>query len=60
MKKNTILTQTKPKLYVNNEIIPPLQDDETFKYLGRYFNFSMNNQKHQAELLEKLFIQKTD
>ena len=49
MKTNTTSTQTKPKLYVNNEIIPPLQDDEN---LGRYFNFSMNSQKHKAELLE--------
>ena len=52
MKTNTTSTQTKPKLYVNNEIIPSLQDDENFKYLGRYFNFSMNSQKHKAELLE--------
>ena len=33
MKKNTTSTQTKPKLYVNIEIIPPLQDDESFEYL---------------------------
>ena len=52
MKKNTTLTQTKPKLYVNNELIPPLKDDESLKYLGRYFNFSMDNQRHKAELLE--------
>ena len=52
MKKSAISTQTKPKLYVNNEVIPPLKDDESFKYLGRYFNFSINNQKHKEELLE--------
>ena len=52
MKKNTTWTQTKPKLYVINEVIPPLKVDESFKYLGRYFNFSMNNQKHKEELLE--------
>ena len=52
MKKNTTSTQTKPKLYVNIEIIPPLQDDESFEYLRRYFNFSLNNQKYRAELLE--------
>ena len=52
MKKYTTWTQSKPKLYVNNEVIPPLKVDESFKYLGRYFNFSMNNQKHKEELLE--------
>ena len=52
MKKNTSSTQTQPNLYVNNEAIPPLKDHENFKYLGRYFNFSMNNQKHKEELLE--------
>ena len=51
-KKNTDLPQTKARLYVDNEIISPLQDNESFKYLGRYFNFSMDNQKHKAELLE--------
>ena len=45
-------TQTKARLYFDNEIISPLQDDESFKYLGRYFNFSMDNEKHKAELLE--------
>ena len=52
MKKNTTSTQTKPKLHVNNKLIPPLKDDESFKYLGRDFNFSIDNQKHKAELLE--------
>ena len=46
------MTQTKLKLYVNNEVISPLKENESFKYLGRYFNFSMNNQKHKEELLE--------
>ena len=48
--KNTTSTQTKPKLYVNIEAIPPLKDDESFKYLGRYFNFSMNYQKQRRTL----------
>ena len=52
MKKNTISNQTQPSLYVNNKAIPALKDDESFKYLGRYFNFSMNNQTHKEELLE--------
>ena len=48
----TTSTQTKPKPCVNGEITPPLQDDESFTYLGRYFNFSLNNQKYKAELLD--------
>ena len=32
--------------------MPSLKDDESFKHLGRYFNFSMNNQKHKEELSE--------
>ena len=50
MKKNTTLMQIKPKHYAKNEAIPPLKDNESFKYLGRYFNFSMNNQKHKEQL----------
>ena len=50
IKENTTLTQTKLKLYVNNEVISPLKENESFKYLGRYFNFSMNNQKHKEQL----------
>ena len=46
--KNTTLTE----LHVNLEVIPPLKNDESFKYLRRYFNFSMNNQTHREELLE--------
>ena len=49
--KNTTSTQTKPKLYVNIEAIPPLKDDESFKYLGRYFNFSITV-RNKEELLE--------
>ena len=52
MKKNTTSTLTKPKLYVNNKLVLMLKDDESFKYLGRYFNFSMGNQKHKTVLLE--------
>ena len=52
MKKNTTSTQTKPKLYVNNKATPTLKDNESFKHLGRHFNFRMNNQKHKEELLE--------
>ena len=36
--------QVLPKLYIENELIPPIKTEEEFKYLqGRYFNFSMDN-----------------
>ena len=53
MKKKITSTQTKPpKPYFNNEVISPSRYEERIKYLGRYFNFSINNQKHKEELLE--------
>ena len=52
MKKNRTSTRTNPKLNVNNEVMPPLKDNENFKYLGRYFNFNIHNQKHKKYLLE--------
>ena len=42
--------QTHPKLFVNNEQIPALKSNESFKYLGRYFNFEMDNEEHKKEL----------
>ena len=44
--------QTHPKLFVNNEQIPALKNNESFKYLGRYFNFEMDNEEHKKELLD--------
>ena len=49
-KRNTV--QTHPKLFVNNEQIPALKSNESFKYLGRYFNFEMDNEEHKKELLD--------
>ena len=37
MKKNATSTQTKPKVYVNKEVIPLLKKDEN--YLQKYLNF---------------------
>ena len=40
MKKvNTLSKQCQPKLYINNDQIPPVKNDESFKYLGRYFDY---------------------
>ena len=40
-----------PKLFVNNEIIPAIKDYENFIYLGRSFNFKMDNNYHKLELV---------
>ena len=52
VKKETLSVQTHPKLCVNNKRIPALKSNESFKYLGRYFNFEMDNEEHKKELLD--------
>ena len=43
--------QIKPKLYLNNKLINPVKIDESFVYLGRYFDFNMTNKDHKDILL---------
>ena len=55
MKKcKTLVKQYKPKIYVNNKPISAIEENESFKYLGRWFSFSMNNSEHKKELRETL------
>ena len=42
--------QFQPKLFINTNLLPVVKNDESFKYLGRYFNFEMNNDKHKTHL----------
>ena len=44
--------QYKPKLYINNELIPTIEINESFKYLGRHFDYSMSNQEHKDNLCD--------
>ena len=44
--------QYKPKLYINNELIPVIEINESFKYLGRHFDYSMSNQEHKDNLCD--------
>ena len=48
------------KRFVNNEIIPAIKDNENFIYLGRSFNFKMDNSYHKLELVSntKEFLEK--
>ena len=53
-KKSTRSHQCKPKLFINHEQIPPIETNESFIYLGRHFNYSMDDSKHKEELLNSL------
>ena len=35
--------QCQPKLLINRQLVPPVENGESFKYLGRYFYFDMTN-----------------
>ena len=51
--KNTLSksSQYLPKLLVNNKLIPAINVGEHFQYLGRYFCFTMSDEKHKSELI---------
>ena len=51
-KRGSNAVQTQPKLFVNNEYIPPVPRDEDFEYLGRFFNYAMDNKSHKQILLD--------
>ena len=42
--------QFQPKLFINSELVPVVNSGESFKYLGRYFTFEMDNEKHKEHL----------
>jgi len=46
--------QYEPKLFINNEIVPAVKSGDSFKYLGRYFNFEMDNEIHKEKLKSSL------
>ena len=53
MKK--VVTQSKrfkPKNYVDNIVIKSIEEKESFRYLGRWFNFDMDNSEHKRQLLD--------
>ena len=53
-KKGTTSTQYKPKVYLENALVPPLKLDDCFNYLGRHFDFKMTDYKHKSELIETI------
>ena len=50
-KSSTSSKQLQSKLFVNNELVPPVKQDEYFMYLGRHFDYKMTNNQHKHDLL---------
>ena len=46
--------QYEPKLFIDSELVPTVKSGESFKYLGHYFNFEMNNEVHKEKLESSL------
>ena len=46
--------QYEPKLFINKDIVPTVKCGDSFKYLGRYFNFEMDNEVHKEKLKSSL------
>ena len=51
-KRGSNAVQTQPKLFVNNKYISPVPWYEDFEYLGRFFNYAMDNKSHKQILLD--------
>ena len=49
----TAMKQIKPKLYINNVLVPAIEINDSFIYLGRHFDFSMSDLPHQNQITEK-------
>ena len=49
-KSTTKSTQYKPKLLINSELVPCVEIGDSFRHLGRYFDFDMSNTLHKREL----------
>ena len=61
-KFNTVSKQFQPKLFVNNELIPAVKQDESFTSLGRHFDYKMSNKQHNEDLTSdtKDFLKRTE
>ena len=53
-KATTKSIQYQPKLFINNQLIPRVDNGNSFKYLGRYFDFGMTNSMHKSKLTAEL------
>ena len=46
--------QCEPKLLINNETVPTVKSGDSIKYLGRSFDFEMDNEVHKEKLKSSL------
>ena len=53
-KSSTSSTQFLPKLIINRKLVPVINLGESFKNLGCYLHFSIENCKHKSNLLETI------
>ena len=44
--------QFKPKLFLVREQVPTVDMDKSFKYLGHWYNFEMDNAEHKANIMQ--------
>ena len=44
-----------PTLLISNNLVPRVEKDESFRYLGKYFDFGMSNDVHKKELIKIVF-----
>ena len=49
-KFSTRSLQFQPSLLINHAPVPTVRQGESFRYLGRYFDFAMSNQVHKNKL----------
>ena len=52
-KHSTKSVQYKPKLLIDNKLVPLIEIGESFCHLGCYFDFSMSDEQHKSELYDK-------
>ena len=44
--------QFKPKLFLVREQVPTVDMDKSFKYLGHWYNFEMDNAEHKSNIIQ--------
>ena len=42
--------QFQSNLFLNKESVPSVKSGESFRYLGRYFNFEMDDKDHKVQI----------
>jgi len=48
--------QFQPQLVINSEVVPPVENDESFKHPGPFFNFDMDNKDYKDTPLSNLLV----